>query len=791
MIFLRKKRSKHTIRKTKKWGGNMETFRAMVEKFTRSWESKIASVDMTEISNSPMLEANIDNVKQTLGAETIDSRLEQGLCYYMRPIDAPAQITVEGNEVTVRLEQEVPDGDVGARFIEIKIEIDGDNTFFKSVEREVYGFAGMDYVKESIFETFDNGSIIGIDRIREDIEGDSKKHYHTEITGDSYRYTEHTASDFFKAGKEHIKISDYELFSSEGHEYSISTVTIDGNVVRQIETNIEGNIGHKNGFEIEGYNEDTIRIEYDYSFYAKTDLAFEGEKTIIDMDADGKINKKIEIYSQEDNTVFHEHFDNEHRTRIVCYDAEKETYKCETFAHIAVEGSLMSVSEDIRDEDGNIIEVLREGFDTTTYDLVVIPEQFSGDDIDKRALYNLESSDHNVTSLYGYEFYRDDKLVGVMIYCEGDEGNPKWDGFFEEEDFPRNRGRIAFITVADFETQSVDRFYVTMDRKSDTPVINHMDIPCVLNVEYDKESHSLMITEKIFSSDGSEFEGDFARVECYEMRVDSTLPVMREELTSLSETKEDIMERISAKGIDFDEKCVKTGSNPIEKLHEIEVRGSGMKPIGAFWASVGNTGNNEISYWTPFEKDGLGASLENSYVTTFTISPDARVCLCNTVEDTQKLAILYPAKNLRGETKEIVNNTTLGWATKVDWRAVAKDFDVLIVDTRDSGEIVQAHDIEVSIAVFNEEIIENLECQPIEEYLEEAGIEDYEFYISFDYEGCDEDYGGNYDYDSDAIEGGEKAEDETISDISNDDTDCENDDSKTPDDDTNYEDSNE
>ena len=783
----------------------MGTFRERVEDFAHSWEKKIGSVDMTGISNNPTLEANIDNVKQTLETEMIDSRLEQGLCYYMGPFDAPAQITVENNEVTVRLEKEVPDGDVGARFVEIKIEIDGDNTFFKSVEREGYGFVGMDYVKESIFETFDNGSINGIDRIREDIEGDSKKHYHIEITGDSYRHTEHTesaSSDSFEEGKGHIKISDYELFSSEGHEHSISTETADGNVVKQIEINIEDNIGHKDGFEINSHNGYTTKIEYDYSFYVKTDLAFEGEKTRIDTDADGKINEKIEIYLQEDNKVFHECFDNEHRTEIACYDAdtriciektdfdydvEKETYKCETFAHIAIDSyGLTSVSEDIRDKDGNIIEVLREGFDATTYDLVVIPEQFSGDDIDKRALYNLESSDHNVTSLYGYEFYRDDKLVGVMVYCEGNEGNPEWKGFFEEKDFSWNRGQISFITVADFETQSVDRFYVTMDIKGDTPIINHMDIPEVLNVEYDKESHSLMITEKIFNFDGSEFESDFARVERYEMRVDSTLPVLREELTSLSETKEDIMERISAKGIDFDEKCVKTGSDPIEKLQEIEVKGCEMKPIGAFWASVGNTENNEISYWTQFSKVDLSHSFENSYVTTFTISPDARVCLCNTAEDTQKLAILYPIENLRGETNEIIHSATSDWATKVDWSALAKDFDVLIVDTRDSGEVVKPHDIEVSIAVFNEEIIENLESKPVVEYLEEVGIKDYEFYIDYDYGDYDEGYGEYYDeyydeddgviydYDSDAIEGGDgEDENDTISDVSNDDADYE------------------
>lgn len=351
--------------------------------------------------------------------------------------------------------------------------------------------------------------------------------------------------------------------------------------------------------------------------------------------------------------------------------------------------------------------------DDTIYDGLRIPEKFSGADIAIIPLYNIESPER--MTLYGCEFYRQDELIGFAHYRMTDMRGEH----FTTRICDIESGQLTEYTV-DFEFNRYER---TWELVRDTNEILNVDFT------YNQDTHEITYV------DSEQISSLVNIAEIYHARNSWDEKECAAFILPVGETPDDIRERLTTTGDAFKERCIHLSKTNITALHgpEGEIRTHGCGKPSGLWCSVADkTKPNEISQWTSHYKYGLDGTTTGTFIATFNLSSDARVCLCRGVEDIYKMASVYPKNFLSsglGSAKEhLENNIVCEIPIAMNFTEFVKDYDVLIVDTRDTGsDWIWGYDIHTSVVVFNPDVVENFECIPIEEYVSREGIEDYEY----------------------------------------------------------------
>ena len=369
------------------------------------------------------------------------------------------------------------------------------------------------------------------------------------------------------------------------------------------------------------------------------------------------------------------------------YDAETETYTC----RVESATSNILIRSEVRDSTGELLESKE------------MPIGLDGKDIEKVFIYN-DTLLHNemtgdvYSGLYACEYYRDGELVGVAKYDDIGYGN-------------------TTITTINYETGELHEFHIEKRRDGSYEV---RESSCEA-IKYNTDTKEMDVT----------YKDDDGRTRVFRTRpaCDNDIDVkVRYQIRPCSDSKTEMQEKITASGDSFREKCVHIG-NDLSNLIRVPITKSSWagtlvdKPISGLWASISDKASS-ISQWYSFKSGLPNIQWSNKYVSTFNLAPDARICMCKSITDLYRLTSLYPLQNYVSPHSQHNN------IPRTDWAAVAKDFDVLIVDTRDASifergyrETIDPYDIETSIVVFNIDVIENLEITSIEEYAERIETE--------------------------------------------------------------------
>ena len=496
----------------------MESFyQNKIDDYTMNWITNIDSYIQYDTAPS-VCERNVALVSDLVGIDIIDDRMEEALHLCFRGTEEDIKIEQTGDTIKIQYEHDVPHNQTGLSRLDIEIKIDGESAYFTHISLEEVEY-DAETKEVNIIKTLTEFSPDGESVLKYGLETTSPdgeiKSFKTMVADtETHTATERSYSSSLQSGGENISTdtiyTGYEKMTYDStlikevkkenlpendKECTQETLkTEDGNLIsshtKTTEYLPDGSI-HVQSVETKSNAHGESYIEKDY--ISKGHHCTDGYKLEIETKPDGEkhttehtyseIDGKIIQQTMQDGIIIGEDVVDLEKDAVVEYVTFKETdagYEASRF-YIDSSQNEFLISRDIVDNNGNIIENIYENRDKTTYDLVLIPDKFSAEGIEKAAIYNTEDSASNIKSLYGYEFYRDGELIGFS-HCE------------EQRD--KYSAEITITSVdfrTDFSERTVCRASISRHQELGEIRIEHHTEP--ITVTYDKETHEVTYVE--------------------------------------------------------------------------------------------------------------------------------------------------------------------------------------------------------------------------------------------------------------------------------------------------------
>ena len=187
--------------------------------------------------------------------------------------------------------------------------------------------------------------------------------------------------------------------------------------------------------------------------------------------------------------------------------------------------------------------------------------------------------------------------------------------------------------------------------------------------------------------------------------------------------KAEILDRLTISGNELEQKeFIHTGPNKIDNAcmgygYFTKSECTNRPDVGGFWGSISDDPKTSISQWNDYVRmEGLDHK-RSEFVTTFSISQDAKVLYISNGQDLSDLAKAYPGhKDMiiveHNDGKIFDRDSCL--SLSIDWESVSKDYDVFVADSW-----FYRYDIDYSIVVFNTDVVTIENSVELSKYVKE------------------------------------------------------------------------